>query len=167
MRSTILTAAAVCLLVMTPDWAAAQSPSPALPTETGAGRVIELTTGLALGYAQGDKPVFDMVVQPGETIVFRINNTAPFAHNFYIGTDEELSEPGATTPAGIPAWSRGLRELEWSVPDNVAALRFGCTVAGHYPLMRGSFSVTAPRGPELPDSTDAMASPMASASPLP
>jgi len=167
MRSMRFAGIALCLLVVTPVWAAAQSPSPEPGADAEAERVIELTTGLALGYSQGDAAVFEMAVQPGETILFRITNTAPFAHNFYIGTDEELTAPGAATADGVPAWSRGLRELEWTVPDDVSALRFGCTVTGHYPLMSGSFSVAAPGTTGAPSSPDAMAALVASASPPP
>jgi uncharacterized cupredoxin-like copper-binding protein len=85
--------------------------------------------------------VTDIPVTPGETIVFRVDNTAGFDHNFYIGTDAELSVPGATTPTGIPTWQSGVQELTWVVPADITGLKFGCTIAGHYALMQGTFSV--------------------------
>ncbi len=39
---------------------------------------------------------------PGETVVFRINNTAGFEHNFYIGPDAELQVPNGQTDVGLP-----------------------------------------------------------------
>jgi azurin len=73
-------------------------------------------------------------------VIFRIDNTAGFAHNFYIGDDSELSAPAATTDTGLPDWDGGVMELEWIVPDDISDLKFGCTVPGHYPLMQGTFS---------------------------
>lgn len=68
---------------------------------------------------------------PGETVLFRIDKTAGSEHNFYIGTEEELADPDAVTPVGIPTWFSGVRELAWTVPDDISGLRFGCTVPGH------------------------------------
>jgi uncharacterized cupredoxin-like copper-binding protein len=85
----------------------------------------------------------DIPVTPGETVLFRIDNTAGFDHNFYIGTDAELMVPSATTPTGIPTWQSGVQELTWVVPADISGLKFGCTVPGHYSLMQGTFSVAA------------------------
>ena len=79
---------------------------------------------------------------PGETVIFRINNTAGFAHNFWIGPDSELQVPGGQTDVGLPEWSSGVQELEWVVPEDVSELRFACTVPGHYYTMQGDFVVT-------------------------
>ena len=80
---------------------------------------------------------------PGETVIFRIENTAGFAHNFWIGTDSELMTPNASTDVGIPDWESGVQELEWVVPADVSGLKFGCTVPGHYTTMQGTFSAAA------------------------
>jgi hypothetical protein len=40
-----------------------------------------------------------------------------------------------------------VRELAWTVPEDISALKFGCTVPGHYVLMQGCFS-EARVGPE-------------------
>ena len=112
---------------------------------TGAGgepRVIELQADAALRFLQGDEPVPEIAVVPGETVVFRIDNTAGFAHNFWIGTDDELMVPNGATDVGIPDWDSGVQELEWVVPDDLTGLRFGCTVPGHYTLMQGDFTIT-------------------------
>ena len=63
-------------------------------------------------------------------------------HSFYIGTESELREPWGTTDIGIPTWTSGVRELEWTVPDENSDLRFACTVPGHFESMHGTFTVT-------------------------
>ena len=118
---------------------------PVVAVTTGAGgepRVIELQADAALRFLQGDEPVPEIAVVPGETVVFRIDNTAGFAHNFWIGTDDELMVPNGATDVGIPDWDSGVQELEWVVPDDLTGLRFGCTVPGHYTLMQGDFTIT-------------------------
>ncbi|CAN5458465.1 hypothetical protein BH24CHL9_BH24CHL9_10930 [soil metagenome] len=92
---------------------------------------------------QDGERVEDIAVTPGETITFRVDNTAGFNHSFAIGTAEELSVPNTTAQAGIPPWSSGVQELEWTVPEDVTDLLFACTVPGHFTLMHGTFS-TAP-----------------------
>lgn len=118
---------------------------PVVAVESGAGgdaRVIELEADAALLFLQDGEKVAEISVTPGETVIFRIDNTAQFAHNFWIGTDEELMIPNGTTAVGIPDWESGVQELEWVVPDDLTGLRFGCTVPGHYLLMQGDFTVT-------------------------
>ena len=56
----------------------------------------------ALQFTQDGVQVQDIPVTPGETVVIRVDNVAGFSHNFYIGTDAELSSPNATTDVGIP-----------------------------------------------------------------
>lgn len=85
----------------------------------------------------------DISVTPGETVLFRIDSkTGGYTHNFYIGFDEELSEPRAMTEFGIPDWTSGVQELEWTVPDDIAGLKFGCTIPSHYAWMQGTFSLS-------------------------
>jgi uncharacterized cupredoxin-like copper-binding protein len=128
----------------------AQGPSPGAVSEAaGTPRVIELEVTASLQFLQDGEQVRDIPVVPGETVRFRIKNTAGFDHTFYIGTDAELSVPNATTDTGIPVWSRGVRKLTWTVPDDITGLRFGCTVPGHYPLEQGTFSEAS----ALPDGT--------------
>ena len=79
---------------------------------------------------------------PGETVVFRVDNTAGFPHNLYIGSDEELRVMGGTTDTGIPDWDTGVQEMEWVVPEDLTGVRFACTVPGHYFTMNGDFVVT-------------------------
>lgn len=84
----------------------------------------------------------DIPVSPGETLVFRIDNATGFTHNFFIGSDDELSVSDATTAVGIPDWQNGENEIEWTVPDDISGLKFGCTVPGHYRSMQGTFSLS-------------------------
>jgi hypothetical protein len=107
-------------------------------------RVIELDANSALRFTdESGAQVLDIPVTPGETVLFRITNTANFSHSFYIGQEPEVSGPGAVTDVGIPAWSRGAKELTWTVPPGVEVLQFACTVPGHYTLMHGTFSISA------------------------
>lgn len=110
------------------------------PAEDGV-RVVELESTASLLFLQHGERIPDIAVTPGETVRFSIDNTAGFAHNFYIGEDSVLSVPLATTEVGIAAWESGVRELEWVVPDDIAGLMFGCTIPGHYFTQQGTFSV--------------------------
>jgi uncharacterized cupredoxin-like copper-binding protein len=131
--------------------AAVEQPAPAEATAAAADpataaagepRVIELEADAAIRFLQDGEQIRNIDVTPGETIIFRITNTAGFAHNFYIGADEDLQVMGGTTDVGIPDFETGVQELEWVVPDDVSNLRFACTVPGHYYTMQGDFTVT-------------------------
>ena len=77
----------------------------------------------------------EIVVQPGETIEFQVDNTAGFDHDFDIGSAEELSVPNAESEVGIPDWQSGVQTVTWTVPaaaDAPADLQFACTIPGHY-----------------------------------
>ncbi len=81
---------------------------------------------------------------PGETIIFRITNTAGYAHNFWIGPDAALMSNQTSGLVGIPDWTDNVpKELTWVVPDDATSLKFGCTVPGHYMNMNGTFSVAS------------------------
>jgi uncharacterized cupredoxin-like copper-binding protein len=113
--------------------------------ETGSSRVIEIHATAALQFTDGRGNLLqEIAVTPGETVVFRVHNTADFDHSFYIGSESDLHEPAGTTDTGIEMWAEGVRELEWRVPDDVSDLMFGCTVPGHFTLMHGPFVVTPP-----------------------
>lgn len=113
--------------------------------ETSPSRVIEIEATAALQFNDRTGNLLqEIVVTPGETVVFRVHNAAGFDHSFYIGSEEQLKEPGGVTDIGIEAWSTGVHEVEWRVPDDVSALLFGCTVPGHFHSMHGTFEVTPP-----------------------
>ena len=135
--------------------------------DAGVDRVIELDAS-DHRFVQDGELLEDIVVVPGETVVFRVDNAEGVTHNFYIGTEEELRDapnlvellefvetekaagrdPGPvsvypTTDAGIPEWETGVRELAWQVPDDVVNLKFGCTMPSHYARMQGTISVAS------------------------
>ena len=113
------------------------SPPGAASPPAGAS-LIELHADATLRFIGEDgEPVSAISVVPGETLRIRVDNTAGFEHSFFIGTEEELSGPRATTDVGIDPWTSGTRELTWNVPEDSGGLMFGCTVPGHFPLMHG------------------------------
>ncbi len=142
-----------------PATAAPASAAPTAPVESAApsaaatepagsaqpgGRVIELELDAALQILQGGVKVTDIPVTPGETILFKLHNTAGYVHNFWIGPDQALMTNQTAGLVGVPDWSDGeVRELTWVVPDDITGLKFGCTVPGHYSLMQGTFSLAS------------------------
>jgi hypothetical protein len=124
----------------TPASPPSADPSAAASPVAGA-RVIEIQAS-GIRFIQGGEDLRDILVAPGETVVFRIDNVSGFDHNFYIGTDEQLRENWAETEIGIGKWDYGVQELEWTVPEDITDLKFGCTVPGHYALMQGTFSIS-------------------------
>jgi uncharacterized cupredoxin-like copper-binding protein len=105
----------------------------------GESRVIELKATVS-GFVQDGEKVEDIPLSPGETVLFRVELSP---HVFYIGTDEELSVTRAETDTGIARGRAGsVQELEWTVPDDVTDLKFGCTLPGHYTQQQGTFSVS-------------------------
>jgi uncharacterized cupredoxin-like copper-binding protein len=113
-------------------------------TEPVAGRVIELELNGSLQILSGGAQIKDIPVTPGETIVFKITNTAGFPHNFWIGPDMSLMSNQTTGLVGIPDWTDNApKELTWVVPADPTAVKFGCTFPGHYMLMNGTFSVAS------------------------
>jgi hypothetical protein len=104
--------------------------------------IVEVQATPALWFVdQAGERVDAISVIPGETLLIRVDNTAGFDHSFFIGTEEELSQPQATTDVGIDVWTSGTRELTWTVPDDPGGLMFGCTVPGHFQLMHGDIVV--------------------------
>ena len=120
--------------------------------QSGELRVIGIDIERA-GLTQSGRPLTDIRVTPGETVIFRIDNASGVTHNFYIGTDEELSEPLATTDVGLDDWIGDLdrvRYLEWTVPEDVAGLKFGSTTIAESATMQGAFSSGPSAPPERP-----------------
>ncbi len=102
-----LTMAAV--LTLASPWAAARPRHPvatsAVPTvAVDASHVIDLELTADLKIKQNGQQVSTIPVVQGETYTFRISNTAGFDHDFFIGSDADLSA-GASGLPGIPAWS--------------------------------------------------------------
>ncbi len=103
-------------------------------------RVIELneTGTLQITDPAGTK-VASIPVVAGETVTFRVTNTAGFDHNFYIGPADALSanNPAPDLP-GIPTFSSGTKEVTYTF-ETTDALQFACTLPGHYGSMHGDF----------------------------
>ena len=115
-------------------------------------RVISIDIERA-GLTQSGRPLTDIPVTPGETVIFQIDNASGVRQNFYIGTDVELSELFATTDIGLDDWIGDLdrvRYLEWTVPQDVAGLKFGSTTIAEPATMQGAFSSDPSAPPEPP-----------------
>jgi nitrite reductase (NO-forming) len=122
--------------------AAPSDPTPVPSAVAGtASRAIELDETGALQITQDGQPVSDLQVKEGETIHFRITNSAGFDHDFYIGTADQLSEGQVAGLPGVPTFQSGTQEFDYTVTAATAGLEFGCTVPGHYQLMHGTFTV--------------------------
>jgi mono/diheme cytochrome c family protein len=141
-------------------FASSATPPPVEPITPGtadAPRVIQIkaTSSLSFTDAEGSQ-LGQIAVLPGETVQFEIENQAGFDHNFYIGTDDQLSVPNATTDVGIPNWTEGIQTITWTVPEG-DGLRFGCTVPGHYSTMNGDIAFQEAVAVDSTDGDDAEA----------
>jgi mono/diheme cytochrome c family protein len=127
-----------------PSATAAPIESPGTPD---APRVIELDLNGSIQIddtpGDGGTQVTSLAVKAGETIEFQVSNSAGFDHNFYVGTQEELSSASGDIPngTGIPAFTEGTKTLTWTVPTDASGLQFACTVPGHYGTMHGDFVI--------------------------
>ena len=152
MRSIIRRHAAVSLVVLLALAAAgcatgaASSPTAAPPTvAVDADHVIELELTGDLKITRDGAQVSTIPVRQGETYTFRVDNTAGFDHDFFIGPDADLAAGRSEGLAGIEPWSAGVREFQYTF-DGPGPLAFGCIVPGHYALMKGTFDI-APATP--------------------
>ncbi|HVQ21785.1 MAG TPA: hypothetical protein VMT36_00810 [Candidatus Saccharimonadia bacterium] len=137
-----LTIAAVVGLALALGACAAPAPSdtPAAPTiAVDASHVIDLELTADLKIKEDGQQVSTIPVVQGDTYTFRVANTAGFDHDFLIGSDADLSAGAAGLP-GIPAWSSGSREFQYTF-DGPGPLAFGCTIPGHYAQMKGTFEI--------------------------
>jgi uncharacterized cupredoxin-like copper-binding protein len=136
--------AAEALLVIAFGVGACSSPAasatPVEPTvAVDADHVIDVDLTADLKIKQGGQQVSTIPVKQGETYTFRITNTAGLEHDFLIGSDADLSAAVGGLP-GIKAWNDGTREFQYTF-DSPGPLAFGCTVPGHYALMKGFFDI--------------------------
>lgn len=137
-----LTAAAVLGLTLALGACATPAPAdtPAVPTvAVDASHVVDLELTADLKIKQNGQQVSTLPVVQGETYTFRVTNTAGFDHDFLIGSDADLSAGAAGLP-GIPAWSSGSREFQYTF-EGPGPLAFGCTIPGHYAQMKGTFEI--------------------------
>lgn len=112
-------------------------------TSAAAARTIKLDLTASLQFQQDGAQVTELEVREGETIHFVLDNTAGFAHDFWIGTPDQLSSGTVDGLDGVPQWESGVKEFDYVVTADTANLQFACTVPGHYQTMHGSFKVTS------------------------
>ena len=111
-----------------------QSPT-AEPSPTGsppAGNVIELEATANLRFAQDGQPIDSLELTIGEEYTFRVDNTAGFGHNIWLGPPDRLAADDVSGLPGIPEWESGVQEFSWTPTQEAEGWEFGCTVAGHY-----------------------------------
>lgn len=105
-------------------------------------RTIQIDLTSSLQFQQDGAQVTELEVQEGETIHFVLDNTAGFAHDFWIGPPDQLSAGTVDGLEGVPEWESGVKEFDYVVTADTANMQFACTVPGHYQSMHGSFKVT-------------------------
>jgi mono/diheme cytochrome c family protein len=113
-------------------------PNPGTPSNP---RVIAVqeTGSLQITDAAGTK-LSSITVKAGETVEFDITNVAGFAHNFFIGTADQLQAGDRTATKGVPDFTSGTQKLVFTVPAS-GALQFGCIIPGHYGPMHGDLVI--------------------------
>ena len=112
------------------------------PQASAATRLIELEETVSLQIHQNGQQISSLTVKMGETLHFRITNTAGYPHNFYIGPADKLSQNLVSGLIGIPDFTTGSAEFDYTVTGETASLEWACTVpGGHYQLMHGTFVV--------------------------
>jgi len=118
------------------------SPAASTPASPSLGQTVtlDLTGSLSITNEAGEA-VTSLTVKDGETVHFVIDNTADFAHSFFIGPADALAQNQVAGLPGIPDWNSGVQEFDYVVTPETATLEFACTVPGHYQLMRGTFTV--------------------------
>ena len=89
---------------------------------------------------QAGQRVTELQVRRGQTYTFRITNTSNFPHNFYIGTEQDLRANNRPNLMGIPDFSSGTQEFQYTFTES-GALQFACIVPGHYTTMHGTFVI--------------------------
>lgn len=125
----------------TPQPSGSPSASPSSgPTQEA--RVIEIELTSAVQIHQGGQQISSLDVTQGETIHLRVTNTAGFPHNFYIGPADKLSANLVSGLPGVPDFSEGTQEFDYTVTADTVGLEFGCTFPGHYTSMHGTFAVS-------------------------
>lgn len=94
-------------------------------------------------------------VKRGETVTFRVTNTADEMHEFVLG-DEKTQEDHDEEMAGMPMESMKMadisnritmepgetKEITWKFPDKETTVLYGCHMPGHYAAgMKGTITV--------------------------
>lgn len=113
----------------------------AAPSGSGAANVIQLdeTADLRITDPSGNT-VSSITVQKGQTYTFQITNTAGFAHDFYIGSPDDLKAADTANLKGLAQFVSGMQSFTYTF-DSDGPLGFGCTLPGHYQTMNGLFVI--------------------------
>jgi uncharacterized cupredoxin-like copper-binding protein len=104
------------------------------------GNAFELEETADLQIKQAGQKVTQLQVKAGQAYTFRITNSANFAHDFYIGTAQDLQSSNTANLKGVPPFNSGTKEFEYTFPTS-GSLQFACTVPGHYTTMHGDFVI--------------------------
>lgn len=156
-RLTWLVAVSGCLLLAVactagggPGWTYAPlgpTPTAAAATSTPAGspaapgNVVDLELTGNLTILRDGVQLTELHVTDGETYVFRVDNSAGFTHDFYLGPADRLAANDVSGLPGIEKWDEGPREFSWTASHEADNWEFACTVLGHYASMHGSLIV--------------------------
>lgn len=104
-------------------------------------RVIKLQETAAVQITDTSGNVVSAIaVKAGETVSFEVENTAGFAHNFYIGVKADLEGSVTANLTGIPDFTSGVQTVTWTVPA-AGTFQFACIVLGHYGPMHGDIVI--------------------------
>ena len=117
------------------------SSTSAAPSGSSGGNVIQLdeTADLRITDPSGTT-VSSITVQKGQTYTFQITNTAGFAHDFYIGTPDDLKAGNTANLKGLDQFVSGTQSFTYTF-DTDGPLGYGCTLPGHYQTMNGLFVI--------------------------
>lgn len=115
------------------------SGAPAGSGATGSTVAVDETADLHI--VQNGQPVTQLTVKQGDTVTFKVTNTAGYDHNFYIGPADKLSANDTAGLPGIPNFTSGTREFSYTVTADTGNLQFACSLPGHYPQMHGTFTL--------------------------
>jgi uncharacterized cupredoxin-like copper-binding protein len=121
-----------------PGGSPSASPSATTAGSPATGNTIDLEETGDLQIKQAGQKVTQLQVKAGQAYTFRITNTANFAHDFYIGTAQDLQSGNTQNLKGVPQFNSGTQEFQYTFPTS-GSLQFACTVPGHYATMHGDF----------------------------
>ena len=76
-------------------------------------------------FLRDGEEVRELNVVPGETVVFSVDNASGQELGFSVGTVDRICDASRSPRWAIPAWTAGVRELTWTVPDGAASRRWG------------------------------------------
>ena len=117
--SAMAVVAVLALVVGTPVLGQSEEPAVSEP------RVIDLEMAGVGRFLRDGEEVRELHVIPGETVMFRVDNTAGQELAFAVGSHDAICDRSQTPRKAIPAWTEGIRELAWTVPAGAAHRRWG------------------------------------------